>query len=424
MRSHPPRGFPRPRPTTFRSIAAFCLVALVAEASEPLGEAELVSRFLAGPAVEAELAAWAARADAAATPVVSVANPELEYRHDEARGPAGARTDAIGASVTLDLGLTAGPRRASAEARSGSVLASREAALLEAICSLRRDAGRLWSVEQESTVMQQAQGRLDELAAALSDLAEAGEASGYDRDRAALVAASHRLAVAEASASAAADGRSLERRVGGAVEGLQLAVLPAAGELAPLLQAGRDAHPELVALRRLRDAAERTRIAARRSGAPDLRLSGAARFDAPPEGGAPTPGFEVGVALELPVIDRARADVAEAHAALAETEAALLRHEQDVLGRIETAWRRAVAASEIPALDADPAAVWSAARARYAGGEASIDELLQTARDVEDAQLAGLGVARLGRSARLDLSCAVGRFGDPAIQSAFEEALR
>lgn len=426
MRSCRPPGPLRPPPTTFRSIAGLVLLLCVGggEASEPLAEAELVARFLAGPAVEAELSAWSAHAEAAGTPVVDVPNPELAYRHDEARGPAGARTDAVGASVTLDLGLTAGPRRASADALSSSVGASRRAALLDAICSLRQDAGRMWSVQQEASVRVQAQARLDELAAALSELATAGEASGYDRDRAALAAASHRLALAEITAAATSDRSALERRVGASVEGLQLVSLPAIDELERLLEVAREEHPELVALRRRRAAAERARAAARRSGAPDLRLSGAARFDAPPEGGAPTPGFEVGVAIELPLFDRARAEVASADAELSESEAALLHVEQEVLGRIEGGWRRAVAASEIPALGPDPTAVWTAARARYSGGEASIDELLQTARDVEEAQLATLVVTRLTRSARLDLSCAVGRFDDPIIQSALEEALR
>jgi len=329
----------------------------------------------------------------------------------------------VGASLTLDLGMTAVPRRASADAREGAVRASRSGALLDAVCSLRRDAGRLGAARQERAVRARAQGRLEELASALSELARLGEASGYDRDRAVLAAASHRLAVAEAAAEEQATRASIEGRVGGGVDGLELQTLPTPADLPALLATGRE-HPDLVALRKARDAAERGQVAARRTAAPDLTLSGAARFDTPPEGGAPRPGFEVGVALELPVVDRARHDVAAAGAEVSVADAELLRREREVAAEIEAAWRRAAVAAEVGPLGVDPGVVWTAARDRYAGGEASIDELLQTARDVEEARLSELGVRRLARAARLDLACAVGRFHDPAVQSAFEEALR
>ena len=61
---------------------------------------------------------------------------------------------------------------------------------------------------------------------------------------------------------------------------------------------------------------------------------------------------------------------------------------------------------------------------RYGAGEASLDELLQLVDAVEGVHFAEVDRERLRRGARLDLSCATGRFAEPTIQSVFEEALR
>lgn len=423
----PPSSVRSCLPTTFRSIAlaaSLTLIAVGAGAEEPLAEAELVARYLDGPTVDADLDAWAARARAAGTVSVDVASPEIAYRHEDAAGPAGARTDAIGASLTVALGAALGARRASAAAASESALASREAALLDSVCALRFEAAGLWAAQQEASARRVAQDRLDELAAALGELARAGESSGYDGDRAVLAASTHRASLVEATGREVELRALLSRRVGAPVPAVSLGPMATLDPLDELVEQALGSHPGLVALRRMRDARDRQRSAVQASGAPDLTLSGGARFDAPPEGGPASPGFEVGVAVELPVTGRARVQVASASAELSEAEAELLRAEQRIGAAVEAAWSRAASVVEVPAPAVDPAAVWAAARDRYLGGEASIDELLQTANDVEEAELADLTLQVLERTARRDLDCAVGRFDDAALQSVLEEALR
>lgn len=136
------------------------------------------------------------------------------------------------------------------------------------------------------------------------------------------------------------------------------------------------------------------------------------------------PGFEVSASIELPVVDRAQRAVREAAAARQQHAARLARQELELRSAMESAWERGAVARGLAEQVLDPEAIWDAARARYAGGAASIDDLLQTASDVEDAQLATLAARMLIRRADLDLQCAAGRFTDPAIQSAIDEALR
>ncbi len=180
----------------------------------------------------------------------------------------------------------------------------------------------------------------------------------------------------------------------------------------------------ILALRLQQVAATRDEEAARRQAAPSIRLSGASRFDSLPDGSEPTPGFEFGASLELPLFDQ---NLRQARSAAADTEmwvARTARRERQILASIEAAWRRGAIVRDLAEAVVDTDGLWTAARARYMGGEGSIDDLLQIARDLEEAQLANLEAEVLLRSADLGLQCAVGRFDDPTIQAALEEALQ
>ena len=410
--------------TTFCSSAVIISLAGLAAGTEPIGEAELVAAWLAGPAAEADARAWTAEAASAGVAGPSLPNPELVYRHDEARGPAGARTDAVGASLTLDPGFVGVGLRAAANKREEAIRQRRRAAVVAGACSLRADARALWRAGRERAALEAGQARLDTLLAALDELVEGGEASGYDRDRVSLSAHAHRADLTEATGRHEEQIARLSARIGRRLDAVSLLPPGPLPELEAALAAALEQHPELAAVELERQAAELERAAARRRAVPDLTLSAAARFDAEPDGRNTTPGFEVGAALELPLLDSGRRERSVASADLERAAAERLRIEVELTARVEGAWRRASSAGELAGPPVDPEALWLAARARYVGGEASVDELLQAAADVEAAQLAALRVEALVHAARLDLSCASGTFSEPAIRTAIEETLR
>ena len=407
--------------TTICSIL-LSLVSVAKAEEEATSESELIRRYLASPPMQSELRASALQELAAVAPA-ALANPELEYRHEEARGPAGATTDAIGAAITVDLGLVSAAEFQAARLRKDAVRPRVRTDLVGAVCELRRELSQLWAAERRAQVVEIGHGRLHELTAVFEAMASAGEVSGYDLDRVALADSSHRVEMASAAGDVAALRARVASSTHGPVTHVELVEPIAPAPLEAILERARAEHPELVALRLQQRAASRDEAAARRQAAPSLRLSGAARFDGLPDGGERTPGFEVGAVVELPVFDHKRREARSAISTAQGWAARVARTEQRVLAAIEAAWWRGTIARGLAEAVVDTEALWSAARSRYAGGEASIDELLQIARDVEEADVATLEADVLARSADLELQCAAGRFDDPRIESAIDEVI-
>lgn len=400
------------------------LTVLPARGGAPLGEAELVRRFVQSDVVGAELRAGSLLARARATPAPNVANPELNARHEEVGGGA-PRTDAIGGTVTIDLGFVGGANAQAARLAGQAVAPRTREALTARVCALRHGLTDLVAAEGRAAVIASAHERLNALNDGFTRLAEAGEIAPYDRDRAAMADTAHQVELASANGDAAALRIRVSAATGVAVDAVTLAPLEAPADQAQFIEQHLADHPQLLALRTELAASERAEVAARRQALPDLRVGGAARFDSRPGTGTPVaPGFEVSASIELPVVDRAQRAVREAAAARQQHAARLARQELELRSAMESAWERGAVARGLAEQVLDPEAIWDAARARYAGGAASIDDLLQTASDVEDAQLATLAARMLIRRADLDLQCAAGRFTDPAIQSAIDEALR
>jgi outer membrane protein TolC len=399
------------------------LLAVAATAEDSVTETELVQRLLQSLPIEAELRAVALRQAAGVAPG-GLPNPELEYRHDEARGPAGARTDAIGASFTIDLGFVAVAESQAARLRGEAAIPQSRQDLVDDVCSLRRDLTELWEAQRRVRVVETGYGRLHELISSFEAMVALGEVSAYDLNRASLADTAHRIEIASAAGDVAALQASVATRTGQPVVRVQLVEVGEPHSLEELLDRARTEHPELVALRLQQAAATRDEAAARREAAPSIRLSGAARFDSLSDGSERTPGFELGATLELPIFDQ---NLREARSSAADTQmwvARVARRERQILASIEAAWRRGAIVRDLAAAVVDTEAFWPAALSRYMGGEGSVDDLLQTARDLEEAQLASLEAEVLMRSADLSLQCAVGRFDDPGIQAALEEALQ
>ncbi|MBX2802570.1 MAG: TolC family protein [Myxococcales bacterium] len=394
---------------------------VAAHGAEVLSEEALIRGLLTGAVASSEREASAARAASHLAP--SPVQADVAARHEEARGPAGATTRVVGASVTVDLGLSPLWEGRAARLRGRGGEHELRAVALQSVCELRRGAVELWAADASQVAGAHAQRRLDALLAAVTGLAGAGEASGHARDRTALSVAVHRVVVAEQGGALAAWRARVEALVGRPVPGVELWPVPPLPTLEETSAALAD-HPELEALRAYRDAEARAVTAARADQLPDLTVWAGRRWDAPPAGGQATPGFEIGGTLGVPWTDGGRATRRRSAADQASAQARLVRAEAERMAAAVGAWERADRLRRIDLGDApDPDALWGAAMERYAAGEASLDELLQTAAAVEQGALSRVAHERLERLAHLDLTCATGRLS-PRVEALLEEVSR
>lgn len=416
-----------PSTTTLRRMRVPILalgIALPSWAAEPTPEADLVRRTLEAPVAVADLDAVEAQTRADRTAVSLLDSPTLDARREEAKGDWGATTTAMGASVTVDLGLSPLVYSRAGRLRGNAGEHRREVVALASTCAVRADAVDLWAANVTASVSQAAQERLDTLLETLVELAKAGEASGYDRDRTMLAVAAHRTEVGERLSAAEALRARLSALAGGEpVVDVALGRVPEMPALEHSI-AQLANHPALQSLSLEVDATKAERDAARLDQLPDLTVSGGSRWDAAPTGGPATQGFEVGGSLQIPWTNGGRAEARQQAADLAVAEARLARARAELEAAVRGAHRRVEALGAGAAVTADPEAVWTAATERYAAGETSVDDLLQVASAVEVSRLAEAERERLQRRARLDLSCATGQFPEPAIQSVLEESAR
>ncbi len=406
--------------TTFCSI--FLLWGAGAHADAPTDELALVRGFIDSPGFRAEVEANAHATAAAGTGPALFENPELQGRHEDAKGPAGSTTDAIGAALTVDLGFaTTGHRKAAA--LRGQAGAYRErAAAIERVCGFRGEVLDLWAAQEGALVSMQAHDRLEDLSEQTTALAEAGDVPGYDRDRASLVLVTHWRELSSALALWESQKTRVEALSDTPATYVELAPTVDAGPLPALLEAALQS-PELVALRLESEAAEQELAATRRETIPDLEVYGGARWDDQVQGTGATRGYEVGAALELPIFDVGGAQRAEASALLASAQALLTRRERELLAQVEAAWGVARSLDvDLPVLAPDT--LWSAATERYFANEGGIGALVDLADDLESAELSAVRHATSLRRAHLDLSCSVGAFTEPTLQSALEDSLR
>jgi len=399
-------------------------VALPSGAAEPTPESDLVQRTLAAPVAAADLDAVEAQTRADRTAVSLLDSPTLDARREEAKGDWGATTTAIGASVTVDLGLSPLAHTRAGRLRGTAGEHRRTAVALASVCATRATAADLQAANLSASVSQAAQERLDTLLDTMVALAKAGEASGYDRDRTALAVTAHRTDLGDRLGAAEALRARLSALAGGEpVVDVALSEVPEMPSLEHAIEQ-LQSHPVLGSLRLEADATRADRDAARLDQVPDLTLSGGSRWDAGPTGGPATPGFEVAGSIQIPWMDGGRAQARQQTADHAIAKARLERRRAELEAAVRGAHRRVELLAVSSESASDPSGVWTAAKERYAAGETSLDDLLQVADAVEVARLAEVKRERLLRLAHLDLSCATGQFPEPAIQSALEEAAR
>ncbi|MCO4746065.1 MAG: TolC family protein [Proteobacteria bacterium] len=403
-----------------RSFVWVCAISSPALAAGPTTEVELLQAYAESDLARSDLDAARAQSRSNRTVPTLFENPALTVAHEEARGPAGATTDVIGGEVTVDLGLSGLAYRGAG--RAAKLSGEQRVALtwLDGACELRRRAVSAWATETLADAHRRTADRVRTLSENLASRADAGDASGYARDRLALEAAAIWLDADTATGDADAERARLEAWIGRPVEQVALSPLPPLPALEDL-RVELDAHPEQIALRHEVDAAKGTLGAAQRAALPDLTLSAASRWDALPDSTVASQGFEVGGALELPLFDWSRSSVRAAQAGHATAEADLRRRQADQLAEVQGAWHRVAALSSDLAMPS-PEAVWQGALQRFDAGETSLEALLQTAAGVQSGEVARIERERRLRLAHLDLSCSVGSFAVPELQTVLEES--
>lgn len=390
--------------------------------SEGVQESYLVRAALSLPVAEARLRAVDARNAADGTAPPAFANPSVQGRHEAARGPAGASTDAVTASWSFGLGFASVPERRAASLTRASSADHRRAAVAEVVCAVRRGALDLWTAEGRRSAVEEGHQRFGALVARLQEMAQVGQVAGYDVARVRLADTVHR---ADRDRAIVAAERARSDLAVYTVEPVaQVVLLPVTPHPA-LLGSRADlaaADPILTALEREEDAAALRLAAAERAALPDIVLFGGTRWDAPPGTQNRTLGWEAGGALSVPVFARNQRGIADAEATLAQASAQATARRALLAARVEAATRRLSALGDMP--PPPPADLWAGAVDRYIAGEASIDELLVVAGDVEAARLARIDGERVRRAAHLDLACALATFPEPELRPLLDEALR
>lgn len=226
---HHPPAFPRSLSTTLRRSIGCSLLLLVGAAahSEPMTERDLVRAFLASDDGQSALYASSQQSKAVGTPQAVLGNPEIEARHEESKGPAGATTNAIGGSMSLDLGFAAATENRAARIRSDAADYQRVAAIQRSLCALRNDAIDLWAARSSGAIWDTTTDRLQLLHTTLAAHATAGEASGHDRDLVGLAVSAHQLEAAEHRGEVPALQARLSSRLGIPVTEITFGAVPA-----------------------------------------------------------------------------------------------------------------------------------------------------------------------------------------------------
>lgn len=412
-------------PTTLCSILALTGIAGRAAAQDgPLDDAALVRRWLERPTVAARARALDAAVDATRTVPSALPTPRLALRREQAFGDdAGFTTTVAGLEADFDLSGRSDLLRAAGVERAAIARAELDAALVEGVCRVRRRAIEVEAADAVAAVRSAAQAELEALAAEVRRLVEGRERAAHDADRVALRVELHAQSTRDARVDAAAARAALSALVG-----------PVAGPVAPDPQApaDRDAwttqaveqQPGLRALRRGVEAAKADARVADRWWVPGVGVYGAFRRDTAVEGEA-AHGYEAGLTVDLPLVDRGAPARAEAAAAQQQLAAALLEEEARLRGALEAAGAALDALDAAPvASSVDPAATVEGARRRYRGGVAPLAELLDTLDAVEARAEATVAQRARRQQLRLRLACLAGAFPEPALTALVEEVSR
>ncbi len=307
-------------------------------------------------------------------------NPSLFFRLEAAPRDGDAWNGGeriLGISQAIPLAGTRGAIAAAglADARAASLQADVEARRLEAL--VRHTYATAWHARQTASLRREALTAAASLLDVVSRRTEAGDAAGSDLRRARMIHAATHVELDAADADLAGALAELGALVGRDDGPSMVLEAPTAAEAGgPVEQLSSRAQ----AARAQAKAAEFGVTAARRQRWPGLELEAGLR--SAPDGD----GFDLGLSLDLPLLDRGRARVqaARAQQAVAEHQAAAVDRQlamaaASALARRQTAERALTTYDDSVVPDAE--AALTSVRTAFDAGDVDLTEVLQVTRE-------------------------------------------
>lgn len=392
-------------------LAALCAVGVDARCADALTEAEAVERGLSVAAYRdwVEAARREARGQTAATGLW--ANPELEYSQESLDVPGDSTDRFLWLRQPVDIAGVKSLQRAAARESEGVTEATIEAAQRARQARVREAFYQALRARRRVEAIEHWHGRLIELATAVRERFEAGDASRFDhlrleREKALLQG---RLESARAELTA-----TRERLFGL----LDSAPRPLAGELLPSqppsmerAMALLDTHPKI---RELVAGAESDRLRAQAAGRevwPDVTLGvGRRRLD---EGGASFDGTVFSIGVEIPLFDRGdgRESAARASASAKAAQLTLVRSRlrADLAATLEALRTRRQAALALERqLASGGESLSEIADASYEAGESEVMALIDAHEAELDLRLESIELSHAARRAATDFRTLIG----------------
>jgi outer membrane protein, heavy metal efflux system len=377
-------------------------------------EDEAVQRALARPEIQDVVAGEVEVARGDALRAGMWPNPTASYSREQTYGGAAASYDNYALlSQSVDV---SGRRALRGDAGDRRVEAARERGRMTRLgveAEVRVTFYEVVAAEARVAALGDSLRRVERLAAATAQRERAGDASGYDRMRlereresvaARLAAQEGRLERARARLEGLLGARALVR-----VSGTLLP--PDAVAPADVLVGRVATRPDLKALGEEAGAADLDARASGRWWIPDLTLT--AGYKGTGAVGEQVNGYVAGIAIPLPVFDRAQDESARSEGRARQARGRLTLETDlataDVRGLSIEAARLADAARRFRGdATSTSARLLATAEAAYKGGELGVLELVDAQRSALDADLQAIDLESAARRARIDLALASG----------------
>jgi len=384
----------------------------VAVGAEPLDEDAYVERALAADprprGADVEIAdAEADEADAAVRQ-----NPSLAADREQVFGDGGETEHVLALELPLDLSGRRGHRVAAARSRTAAARALRGATEVDVALDARAAYREASFHRARVALLADGRADLERAVEIVRARVKAGDTAEYEVERIELELVEYDDEIAEAELERDAAERALGARLGlDRIETAGQVSLPAEPPALDALGVEAGERPDAVALRHLGAAADAEAVAASRAWFPDLVVRGGAKS----LGAADDTrwGYVVGLAIELPLFERGRAEKARARVTRRHVEATGAGLAERTAARIEAARahlvaRRALAEQRSVERAERVASLIGAAEAAYREGGPLVD-LLDAYRLRRRAQLRALELRHDAALAEVDLWRAVGR---------------
>ena len=376
----------------------------------PLTERAAVDMALARPAYRTAEAGRIAMAESVVTQAGLLPNPSVQVTHERGNVAGGRATEnALQISQTFDISGRRTLLRQAAERRLDAAQFDLDSGRRRLIAEVRSAFAEALYRDQVRTGLRTWNQRIDAGYAVVSQLAKAGEASGYERRRLERERQTAQARIARADADYLRSREQLVAYLGNAAAHTLVPagdLIPPETPALPAVQARMRSRPELQSLIAQAEAFDRERRAADRAWLPDITVgAGPKRVDEP---GRSDNAAVFSVSIAVPLFDRGQAAQkrASAEASVTRAEHALRLDRWDA--ELRGVWAQANALRRAALLIGDESRnsardLSRIAEAAYRGGESTLLELLDAYRNELEGQATALELALAARLARIEL---------------------